>query len=186
MADATMMRQARAIADAALKETASEDSSSLCLSEAFAAFHSHCEQAKEQYNGRELTLFESQPEKACRLFNALIDGNYRETAAKMTGITNRAIQIWMQRADEGDERYDAFANVVRAAEALAESNAVRNVRAAGKDARFWAAEMTWLERRYPDKWGRRQEDAGAPKVVVNIGVKESDVQIQLTSTEPSK
>ena len=104
----------------------------------------------------------------------------------MAGITNRAIQIWMQRADEGDTRYDAFANVVRAAEALAESNAVRNVRAAGKDARFWAAEMTWLERRYPDKWGRRQEDAGVPQVVVNIGVKESDVQIQLTPTEPSK
>jgi hypothetical protein len=181
-----MMRQAQAIAEAGLRDTASKDSSALCLSEAFAAFHAHCQQARERYNGRELTLFESEPEKAYRLFNALLDGNYRETAAKMAGITNRAIQIWMQRADEGDPRYDAFANVVRAAEALAESNAVRNVRAAGKDARFWAAEMTWLERRYPDKWGRRQEDTAAPKVIVNIGVKDSDVQIQVKPTDPSK
>lgn len=85
----------------------------------------------------------------------------------------------MQKAEEGDPRYQAFAHVVRAAEAIAESSAVRNVRAAGKQPQFWAAEMTYLERKYPDRWGRRQEDQNVPRVIVNIGVKDSDVQIGL-------
>jgi hypothetical protein len=50
----------------------------------------------------------------------------------------------------------------------------------GKDPRFWAAEMTYLERRHPDRWGRRQEEAAGPKVVVQIGIKDSDVQISLS------
>lgn len=182
MSDMIAMRKAaEAIADAAMRQTMRDDSTSLCLSDALAAFHEHCRAAKEQYNGRELTLFEAQPEKVGRLFDELIAGNYRETAARLAGITDRAIRNWMQKAEDGDPRYEAIANVVRVAEAHAESAAVRNVRAAGKDGRFWAAEMTYLERRYPDRWGRRQDDTTTPKVIVQIGIKDSDVSISTPS-----
>ena len=33
----------------------------------------------------------------------------------------------------------------------------------------------YLERKHPDRWGRRQEDSGTPIVVVQFGVKDSDV-----------
>ena len=76
-------------------------------------------------------------------------------------------------------RYEAFANVVRVAEALAESAAVRDVRAAGKSPQFWAASMTYLERRYPGKWGRRPDDTEVPRVIVQIGIKDSDVSLSV-------
>jgi hypothetical protein len=47
--------------------------------------------------------------------------------------------------------------------------------------RFWTAGMTWAERKFPDRWGRRQEDAQTPRVVVQIGVKDSDVQVNLAT-----
>ena len=45
------------------------------------------------------------------------------------------------------------------------------------DPRLWAAEMTYLERKHPDRWGRRQDDQNMPRVVVQIGVGGSEVRI---------
>jgi hypothetical protein len=177
MADNSMMRRAQAIADRYAEAMSGDDASAASFSETIAAYHDHCREAQHQYNARELTLFEAEPDRIGRLFDLLVAGNYRETAARIVGITDRAIRMWMQKADEGVPRYQAFADVVRAAEAIAESSAVRNVRAAGKQPQFWAVEMTYLERKYPDRWGRRQEDQNVPKVIVQIGIKDSDVQI---------
>jgi hypothetical protein len=55
---------------------------------------------------------------------------------------------------------------------------------AGRDPRFWAADMTFLERRAPDRWGRRQNDESVPRVVVQIGVKDSDVQVGIVAAAP--
>jgi len=60
------------------------------------------------------------------------------------------------------------------------------VRAAGKQPQFWAAEMTYLERKYPDRWGRRQDDQSVPKVIVQIGIKDSDVSISTVSSVAPK
>ena len=172
-----LMRKAEAIADQAMRQTLGDQASTPSLSEAIAAFHAHCRDARESFNGRELTLFEAEPERVGRLFDELITGNYRETAARLAGITDRSIRSWMQKAEEGDPRYQAFANVVQVAEAHAESSAVRNVRAAGKSPQFWTVKMTYLERRHPERCGRRQDDTNTPKVIVQIGIKDSDVQI---------
>lgn len=158
----------------------SSDAAGLSLSESFAQFHAHVAEAQRTHNGRELTLFEAYPEKAGRMVDLLLAGNYRETAATIAGITPRALRMWMQKAEDGDSRYEAFAQVVRVAEAMAEAASVQNVRNAGKDPRFWAADMTYLERRYPDRWGRRHEETGGPKVVVQIGARDSEVQVHLT------
>jgi len=37
--------------------------------------------------------------------------------------------------------------------------------------------MTALERRHPERWARRQEGNDGPKVVVQIGVNDKDVQV---------
>ena len=66
---------------------------------------------------------------------------------------------------------------------MAESTSVQHVRHAGKDPRFWAADMTYLERRYPDRWGRRQDDGSAPKVIVQIGALMSDVTVNVVERE---
>src|SRR5262245_61425627 len=134
-------------------DTKVEDASAASLSEAIAEYHERVRQAQGTYNGRELTLFERDPGRIGRLLDLLAAGNYRDTAATMAGITSRSIRNWMEADEHGDQRFAAIAQAIRVAEAWAEAAAVRNVRAAGKDPRFWAAEMTYLERRHPDRWG---------------------------------
>src|SRR5262249_14373349 len=149
-----------------------------CLSEALIALHQHATAAQGIYNSRELMLFESNPAKIGRLVDLLVQGNYRETAAKIVGISSRAVRMWMEKA-EADERYQPVAQLMLIAERLSEASAVRNVMAAGKQPQFWASSMTYLERKHPEKWGRRQEDSSAPRVVVQIGVAPSDVKINV-------
>lgn len=74
-----------------------------------------------------------------------------------------------------------FMETVEKLEAEAECDAIRNVRQAGKLPQFWAAEMTYLERKYPDRWGRRTDDQSVPKVVVQIGVQSADVKVLIAS-----
>ena len=183
-----MRRRAQAIADQARARTAgdpAEDPAGLSLAEALTAFNASAEDAQRTCTDqRELTKFEAQPEKVRRLIDLLMEGNYRDTAGAMAGITSRSLRSWMEKAEAGDARYQALAAVVTVAEAFAESTAVRKVRAAGHDPRFWAAEMTYLERRHPDRWGRRSESDTGPKVIVQIGVRDSDVQVQIATSVP--
>src|SRR5262249_48680222 len=65
----------------------------------------------------------------------------------------------MAEAEKGNPRFAAVACVIAIAEARAMASAVRNVRAAGRHPQFWAAEMTYLERKNPELWGRRRKRA---------------------------
>jgi hypothetical protein len=171
--------------DRATAQTRAADESELCLSEALLLLQRQAEQAQQTYNGRELMLFESQPAKIGRLVDLLVQGNYRETAAKIVGISSRAIRLWMEKAEDGHERYQAVAQVIQIAEGLAEASAVRNIMAAGKHPQFWASSMTYLERKHPEKWARRQEDSSGPKVQVIIGASAADVKVNVLATAPA-
>ena len=116
------------------------------------------------------------------LLAAVQDGNYRETACRLAGISKVTFYNWLKRADAGDEAAQAFVNALEKAEAEAERTLVANVTRASHSPQFWAAGMTLLERKMPEKWGRRQDDSSAPKVIVQIGIRDSDVTIK-TSTE---
>jgi transposase-like protein len=115
---------------------------------------------------------------------AIQDGNYRETACRVAGIAKQTLYNAIKRAEQGDEASQAFVDALEKAEALAESQTVRNVRKASESPQFWAAGMTWLERKSPEKWGRRNEDGSGPKVLVQIGVGAGDVQVQIASLSP--
>jgi hypothetical protein len=113
-----------------------------------------------------------------KLLSLISRGNYLETAARAAGFSKQSIYSCRRLAETGDAPAIAFVDALERAEALAEVEAVDAVRRAGQAGpQFWAAAMTRLERRHPDRWGRRQDDAGAPKVIVQIGIKDSDVSI---------
>jgi hypothetical protein len=151
-------------------EEAADDAAGLSLSEAVTAFMASAQEAQRAcVDRRELTVFEAHPERVGRLVDALVVGNYRDIAGTLAGITSRSLRSWMSKAEDGDPRYQPVAALVEIAEALAESSAVRKVRAAGTDPRFWAAEMTFLERRHPERWARRSEGHDTPNVVIQIG-----------------
>jgi len=119
------------------------------------------------------------PEKVQRLLASLRDGNYREIACRQAGIAKQTFYYWLKRAETGEEAAMALLDAVERAEAEAEAETVGNVRRASKLPQFWAAGMTYLERKSPDRWGRRGEDSNTPKIVVQIGVKDGDVQVQI-------
>jgi len=116
-------------------------------------------------------------DKIQRFLSYISDGNYRETACKASGFSLTSLQKKLKLAEEGNDAAIAFRTALEKAEGLAESETVVNVRNASKLPQFWAAGMTYLERKSPDRWGRRQDDASVPKVVVQVGGNASDVKV---------
>ena len=128
--------------------------------------------------------FTSDPDKVQLFLAAIADGNYRETAYKLAGIAKQTYYNTLKRAEAGEPSAIAFVDALEKAEALAESEIVRNVRQASKLPQFWAAGMTLLERKSPEKWGRRQDSNDSPRVVVQIGVSAGDVTVRLGESQP--
>lgn len=114
------------------------------------------------------------------LFEAVRAGNYFETACDLVGLSPAAAYNWKKRGEAGEEPYKRFVDTLKRASAQAEAVAVANVRKAGQSPQFWAAEMTYLERRHPEKWGRRQDSEGGPKVVVQVGGSATDVKVLIS------
>lgn len=125
-----------------------------------------------------------EPDLVQAFLESVAEGNYIETAAEHAGLSKVTVYNWKKRGEDGEEPYAAFVNAMKRAEAHAEREAVKNVRRAGLDNRFWAAEMTFLERRHPERWARRSEGTDGPKVVVQIGVRDSDVQVSIQGQSP--
>lgn len=95
------------------------------------------------------------PERQRRLLEAIRGGNYYETACAYAGIDYQTLRNWMKRGEEeGEGVYFEFFEAVKKAEADAEVSAVQAIRSGFGD--DWRAAMTLLERRYPDRWGRRE------------------------------
>jgi hypothetical protein len=117
------------------------------------------------------------PQMIEAFLDAVHDGNYQETACDLAGISQSALQNWMRRGQEGEEPFAAFMRAVKRASAYAEAVEMGKVRKAGEDPRFWAASMTYLERRHPDRWARRAEHSDGPKVIVQIGLSQQDARV---------
>ena len=94
------------------------------------------------------------PERQQRIVNAIAAGNYFDVSCRYTGIDEAPAYLWMQRGRREQQGiYFDFLNAVKEAEAQAEVSAVVAIKQAfGTN---WAAAMTWLERKFPDRWGRK-------------------------------
>ena len=134
-------------------------------------------------NGRPSSF--GDPDTLTQLLTAIAAGNRRETACQLAGISGRTLYRWIEQGEAGEEPQAAFVRELKRAEAISEAKIVANVIAASEKPQFWAAGMTYLERKYPEHWGRRNEDGNAPRVVVQIGVKDSDVNVQVTELSPA-
>ncbi len=105
---------------------------------------------------------------------AIRAGNYAEAAARSAGIDPSTYYRWMERGESTkreDRPYREFREAIKKAEGEAEVHAVALVRKAMPD--NWQAAMTYLERRYPDRWRRRE-------AVELSGPDSEPVQIEVT------
>ncbi|MEM7481072.1 MAG: hypothetical protein AAF481_07840 [Acidobacteriota bacterium] len=94
------------------------------------------------------------PEVQEKVVSAIRAGNYAAVAAAYAGIGESTFYAWLAKGREAKSgAYREFLEAVKRAESEAEVRAVAIVQKHMED--NWAAGMTFLERKFPQRWGRR-------------------------------
>lgn len=99
------------------------------------------------------------PERQAKIVDCISKGNYLITACQAAGVSYDALNDWMNKAkveeDNGGGMYYQFLHAVKKAEAEAEAELASMIRETALEKREWLPGMTFLERRHPDRWGRK-------------------------------
>ena len=94
------------------------------------------------------------PKTQDKIVSAIRAGNYAVVAAEYAGISESSFYAWLQRGRErGTGPYAEFLEAVKEAEREAEVRAVAMIQKQMPE--NWTAAMTFLERKFPQRWGRR-------------------------------
>jgi hypothetical protein len=102
------------------------------------------------------------PEREQRLLDALSAGNTIQHACRYADISDETYANWSRRSLEFLER-------VKKAQAEAIVRHVANIAKAARDGQ-WTASAWWLERRYPEDYGRRFEPDSNPTTTMQVTV----------------
>lgn len=104
---------------------------------------------------------------------AIKAGNYYNAACAVAGIGITTFERWMSRgkAKDGGPEYKAFVEEVETAKLFAEGSKVIEWHNAGKH--DYRAHRDFLERRHPERWGRRdhltlQGEVAAPQEAIDL------------------
>ncbi|WP_080840023.1 hypothetical protein [Cohnella massiliensis] len=120
------------------------------------------------------------PEVQQKIVEAIKMGNYIETAAAYAGISKNTLYDWMKRGAREKDRiagtnrkpkateapFVAFSDAIEKAMADAEVRDVLIIANAAKE--NWQAAAWRLERKYPDRWGRKDKVHAEVKQDVNV------------------
>jgi hypothetical protein len=90
-----------------------------------------------------------------RILQAVQAGNYLDTAAQYAGIDASTMRRWVVKgeAPNAAEPYRSFCTALKSARATAEVRSVALIQSAASNG-TWQAAAWYLERSYPDRWGR--------------------------------
>lgn len=120
------------------------------------------------------------PEFTAKFVQYMRGGNYLCTVCDALGIAEQIIYEWFQKGAAGKEPYRQFTESVKRAAAEAEIETVARIRLHGQSEQegSWQALMTFLERRYPHRWGRRVSEqkhehtgpGGGPMVAATVSM----------------
>lgn len=106
--------------------------------------------------GRPTKLTQELQEKIC---DYIAKGNYAVTACNAVGISESTFYNWLERAEEeernGEGIYLEFMESIKRAEAIAEAEMVQKFATEANKPGNWLALATFLERRHPKRWGRK-------------------------------
>lgn len=103
------------------------------------------------------------PEVQQKIVDAIRMGAYIETAAAYAGINKSTLYDWMKRGARAKSgKYKEFSNAIE--KALAESE-MRDLAVIAKASQEnWQAAAWRLERKFPDRWGRRKAKSEIAKI----------------------
>lgn len=126
------------------------------------------EEVRERIRARmHLTLT---PEIAASIVQLIRDGNYPTIAAKSLGVSEATFKNWLSHGERDFERgepsqadpeglqLELFLEV-EMAEAVFETGMVKTIKERIDANKNWTGHMTYLERRFPDRWGKRYDAA---------------------------
>lgn len=94
------------------------------------------------------------PELKERLLSLVRKGNYIETACNVAGVHKGTFYDWMKRGETGEEPYASFREDFFRADGEAEAQVLGVIDSASKEQ--WQAAAWKAERRWPDRWARRE------------------------------
>ena len=121
------------------------------------------------------------PDVQGRVLAAISAGNTRATAAAYARVGLSTLMAWLARGEKATRgQYREFLDAVKNAEADAVVTSVALVRKAASE--HWQAAAWWLERRYPDEWGRKDRvtiealiEREAQKMADDLGVEKAEI-----------
>jgi transposase-like protein len=116
-----------------------------------------------------------------RLEEALLAGNYIETACDYAGINRATFYKWMAEAEKSGAKplFRELSDTVTSARAQAEMRNVLRIQKAADDS--WQAAGWWLERSFPQRWGRHQkvELSGSNGGAINVSLDAKQALVEL-------
>lgn len=90
-----------------------------------------------------------------QLYYLISEGNYFDTSCQIVGIDFGTFRNWLIRGEqEGKGPFFNFFKAIKKAEAEAEAKRVELILKAGGAGGDWKANAWYLERKYPDRWGK--------------------------------
>lgn len=122
------------------------------------------------------------PQRQEMILECLRKGYSMQATAALTGIAKSTIYRWLRKAREGNEKYTEFLLAMETAAAEFEVEAVDAIVEAGKKG-SWQAYMTLLERKHPERWGKRTvtrhegHEGGPVEFSLNMTVGKDPIQV---------
>jgi len=90
------------------------------------------------------------------MWHACVGGNESSVVAACAGIHRDTFYAWLERGQKAKTGpYSDFSDAIQKAQADAETRNVALIAKAAKDG-TWTAAAWWLERKYPERWGRKE------------------------------
>lgn len=114
--------------------------------------------------------------------NSLRAGNYIQSACEYAGISHDAYYDWLAKAKDPESPavFREFAAEVKKARATAEMRNVNNIQKAAQNG-TWQASAWWLERSFPDRWGRKTTVTGPDNGPIQVEVTREDLTSRILS-----
>lgn len=123
------------------------------------------------------------PDLLQELLAAIADGLSVQDATELAGIAEQTYYNWRDRATRGEQPYARLLEACKRAERAAEREALRNVRRAGAAGpQYWTASAWFCERKWPEKYGKPGREGNGTIVNVEMGVKDSEVRISVSTS----
>lgn len=120
------------------------------------------------------------PDVTARFLQAVRAGNFIEDAAVFAGIDRGTYYRWLEKAEDPRPEYQVyrdFRDTAIAARTESKVGHVLNLHNAGK--KHWQASAWYLERSYPEQFGRRRlEVTGAEGGPIRVDVEGLEAEIE--------